>query len=666
MDQAHVASEPTLEFLPLTELHESPLNPRKTFDEAAMAELTANVQARGIISPLLVRPREVGGYEIYAGHRRYRAATRAELLVVPCIVRELSDADFLEQLTLENLHREDLRELEEAEGYKTLMESGGYDVAIIAAKVGKSPSYVYQRLKLTELVVPAKEALLAETISAGHAILLARLQPDQQEEALAWATATQRGDEPASVRALNQHIQEDVLLDLTKAPFDTSDATLVVKAGACGVCPFRAGNQATLFPDIAKGDTCTAPTCYQAKVAAHLERIADGVQADTGKKPVRISLAAQPQHGEKKLPGVVYRGWNHPLAYRLIDADGCPHAQQAVVFHRDLYYYGDNRIPLGAVVTICRDPKCRKGEPQRERHANAAPKPKPKTAAERKRDRDQHDKYELTRRTHEIQRVAIVDRAVVIGRAVEPLDENAGPDWVALLRIVARGIMREIWPENLERIARRRGWLPVEDGTKKKGLPPPNYVERESHKALENLSPHDIVGLCAELALARSGEPGTYQPELDKPLRLDVVAGVLSVDISVAKKAAAAEVRADRKAWDAEEAKRIAREKAKKKAKPKASTKAKATKAPAAAPPPDEDDELDLGPACEACACVEDNACPDGCAWDPAYEATGRWVCTTDSCGQDIAKRDAKLAKQHKRPYAGPESVADLHTSATA
>lgn len=174
------APAPTFEHVALAALHESVLNPRKTFPAGPLAELTESIRTAGVLQPLLVRPRAGGGYEIAAGHRRARAAKAAGLTAIPAVVRPMTDAEFLEAVTLENLLREDLTELEEAASYKTLMTTGRHDVEWVAARCGRSVKYVYDRIKLLELGKEAKTLLLDQKITAGHAILLARLTPAEQ------------------------------------------------------------------------------------------------------------------------------------------------------------------------------------------------------------------------------------------------------------------------------------------------------------------------------------------------------------------------------------------------------------------------------------------------------------------------------------------------------
>lgn len=176
--------------IPVELIDESKLNPRRHFDEKRMEELAASVREHGVLTPMLVRPskRSGGGrgqvrYELAAGHRRLRAAKLAGLATVPAVERDMDDRRFAEVLNLENLQREDLDELDEAEGFRQLRELAGYDVEAIALKLSRSVKYVYDRLKLLDLVPEAQELLRSGRITAGHGILLARLSPEHQKSA---------------------------------------------------------------------------------------------------------------------------------------------------------------------------------------------------------------------------------------------------------------------------------------------------------------------------------------------------------------------------------------------------------------------------------------------------------------------------------------------------
>jgi ParB/RepB/Spo0J family partition protein len=174
---------PKLLFIKLTLLVESPLNTRKHFDQVKLEELSRSILEAGVLEPLLVRPNlrfKGAEYEIAGGHRRFRAAKLANLEAVPCLVREMDDATFLEVLTVDNLQREDVHALEEAQGFKNLLTLDGYDIAKIAKRVSKSESYVYDRMKLLQLIPQAQKLFLSSAFSAGHAILIARLPKQEQ------------------------------------------------------------------------------------------------------------------------------------------------------------------------------------------------------------------------------------------------------------------------------------------------------------------------------------------------------------------------------------------------------------------------------------------------------------------------------------------------------
>lgn len=185
--EAPVTGAVTFREIPLSELVEFRQNPRKRFDALSLQELANSIAQVGILEPLIVRPHpdRMDGYELIAGARRLRAARLAGLETVPCLVRTLSDAEALEVAVTENLQRQDVHPLDEADGYHALMESdGAYSVEAVAARFGKSTSYVYQRLKLRGLTPEAREAFETDEITAAHAVRLARLSAADQARAL--------------------------------------------------------------------------------------------------------------------------------------------------------------------------------------------------------------------------------------------------------------------------------------------------------------------------------------------------------------------------------------------------------------------------------------------------------------------------------------------------
>lgn len=167
-------------FCDISLIRPNPLQPRKEWDPQAMQELVESIKEKGVLQPILVRPKG-DGYEIIAGERRWRAAIEAGLDKVPVIVKGVSDKEALELALVENLQRQDLNPLEEAEAYRVLIEEFGYTQQEVAQKVGKDRSTVANALRLLKLSAEAKEALRKGQISAGHArVLLSVEDPEGQ------------------------------------------------------------------------------------------------------------------------------------------------------------------------------------------------------------------------------------------------------------------------------------------------------------------------------------------------------------------------------------------------------------------------------------------------------------------------------------------------------
>ena len=154
--------------LRISELEPNRDQPRKEFDPAALAELADSIAAVGVIQPLIVRPIPGGGYQIVAGERRWRAAQSAGLTEVPVVIRELSDKEVDEIALIENLQREDLNPVEEAEGYRHLMNEYGMTQEQVAGRVGKSRPSVANSVRLLELPDSVLGMLTAGDLTVGH------------------------------------------------------------------------------------------------------------------------------------------------------------------------------------------------------------------------------------------------------------------------------------------------------------------------------------------------------------------------------------------------------------------------------------------------------------------------------------------------------------------
>lgn len=153
----------------LSDIEPNRSQPRRDFDENALSELADSIAKHGLIQPIVVRPKTSGAYEIIAGERRWRASRLAGLDTVPVIVREVDDREYMELALIENLQREDLNAVEEAMGYRTLIDTYSLTQEQVAESVGKSRSAVTNALRLLNLDEKALSALREGAISAGHA-----------------------------------------------------------------------------------------------------------------------------------------------------------------------------------------------------------------------------------------------------------------------------------------------------------------------------------------------------------------------------------------------------------------------------------------------------------------------------------------------------------------
>ncbi|WP_375572375.1 ParB/RepB/Spo0J family partition protein [Ahrensia marina] len=155
--------------LPIEQIAPNPRNPRGTFAEDALDDLTKSIREKGVVQPLLVRPMSEGAFELIAGERRWRAAQRAGLDMVPVVVREVDDKESLELAIIENVQRSDLNPLEEAQGYQSLIDSFDYTQQDLASVIGKSRSHIANTLRLLRLPEGVQLFVSSGALSAGHA-----------------------------------------------------------------------------------------------------------------------------------------------------------------------------------------------------------------------------------------------------------------------------------------------------------------------------------------------------------------------------------------------------------------------------------------------------------------------------------------------------------------
>jgi ParB/RepB/Spo0J family partition protein len=322
------ATVETILDIPLNQLHDSPTQPRKVYNEAKLQEMAdtmrpplGRVEQPIVVRllPMSLRPLLAGAdtftdYEVVFGHCRKRAAALAGLTSIPAIVRTMTDEAVVRAQIVENLARSDVHPIEEAEGFQALMQHQGINADDLAAETGKSRSYIYGRLKLLQACAKVREACLKGEIGSEAALLIARLRHEKlQERALnAIAAKGHKLDDGGkrSTRDIKRLLAEMFTLDLKTAIFATDDAALVPSAGACSSCPKLSGN-APEFADLTETretgfypghkehgnpSLCTDPTCWDTKHKAHLVAEAEkhraaGVVVIDGNK-ARAALSA--------------------------------------------------------------------------------------------------------------------------------------------------------------------------------------------------------------------------------------------------------------------------------------------------------------------------------------------------------------------------------------
>jgi len=356
------------QMIPIGWLYPSPTNPRKRFPEGPLNELAGSIKDKGVLEPLIVRVgAKDGDYEIVCGERRYRAAKIAGLETAPCIVRELSDEEVLDIQIHENLHREDVHPMDEAIGYKFLMDTLNCDVKEVALRVGKNEAFVLGRLKLNQLIPEAQDDIEAGHLPLVYALEIAKFPPETQLQVLeeayesrneyvdgTWKIVIYRGQlEPFA--KWKSWIDQKVLLLLSSAPFSPKATDLRSDGLACTNCPSRTGANASLFEadQIGKNDSCLNRTCFEAKSVAFAiktrERLAHEASIEVDEVPVVNSASwsnSETFLGYSTFTQIVKKAKNHTESSK-----SCQSSVTAVDMATENY---------GQAVEVCfKDSKCK-------------------------------------------------------------------------------------------------------------------------------------------------------------------------------------------------------------------------------------------------------------------------------------------------------------------
>jgi ParB family transcriptional regulator, chromosome partitioning protein len=356
--------------VPLTEIKLSNTNPRSDIDEQELAELAADIAASRVHEPILVRPLKDGKakYELVFGERRYRASQRAQKETIPSMVREMTDEEAEEAQIAENLQRANLHPLDDAAVIQRLYnrrfkQSRRRDEAIayVVGRVHKDASYVARYLKLNDLIATGKAAFRKDQILLGHALELSRLREDEQKSALEWMLNRDKEVQTdqgwtrhrliPSVQELKLWVQQNLFLDLSRAPFDTADAILNRKMGACTECQFRSGNQPALFGDLKKGDVCTVPPCWAIKRNASILKQAKSLAQELGVDSILKVGIGYASWNSSKIPVDVYIEY-HSDARIVKKGDECKNTKAGLVTW--IARSGDNTtLKVGDKVHVC-------------------------------------------------------------------------------------------------------------------------------------------------------------------------------------------------------------------------------------------------------------------------------------------------------------------------
>jgi ParB/RepB/Spo0J family partition protein len=214
----------------------------KDMSEKSLKDLAASIKEDGVLQPILVRPNDIepGKFVLIAGERRLRASRIAGLIDIPVVIKEVTVNEAFKLQMVENLQRENVHPLNEAEGFKYLLDNDEtMTTSELALKFGKSESYILQRLKLNELIFDGKRDFLANKMTIGHALIIARLTKEDQKCAIEHITRYQGGYGP--VNSLQDFVDKNIINNLASAPFRMDDADLIPSAGACTNCPKRSG-----------------------------------------------------------------------------------------------------------------------------------------------------------------------------------------------------------------------------------------------------------------------------------------------------------------------------------------------------------------------------------------------------------------------------------------
>lgn len=279
-------NRPTDQVIDLKNIHVVS-NTRTSFDEKDILELAESIKSNGLLQPIGVLKTDKNNFRIIFGERRYRAHLVNKAQNINCkVFEDLTEQQITEIQIIENLQRKDIHPMEEAKAFNTMIENQKITFKEVGLKVGKSASFVAQRLKLNDLIDVFQTAFTANRFNISTALEIAILSKESQQGL--WDDECEHLDVEDEIEISNHDLNR-FKLNLKNASFDIKDKKLIPSVGACTNCQFNTACQSVLFPDEAKTASCTNAPCYQDKTKLSFEKLIKEALAEPGTELVSTS-----------------------------------------------------------------------------------------------------------------------------------------------------------------------------------------------------------------------------------------------------------------------------------------------------------------------------------------------------------------------------------------
>jgi len=430
---------------------------------------------------------EISCYELVAGERRWRAAQLAGLEEIEATVRDLNDRAALEIQIIENLQRDDLSPIEEADGYSAMLAlknedgSPAYTVDTLAAKIGKngkSKSYVYGRLKLRNLPAKAAEALAKGDLPATVGELIGRLPSLEMRERFWQDWFDEYGEcdfEMPSFREVKDVIERNYTRELKSAPFSKTDPKLLPEAGACKTCPKMTGNNRDEYPD-SRADICTDTGCYDRKLRAHLDRQVKKAKGNGAR-------VLSEEESAKLFNTAGDSAWlRHEAGQKYVQLEDQPYQDKERRSYKQLLDGSVETIvavdPFGKPYYLA--PKDEAARVLKEQHG---------IKLESDSDSSYKKQQSENRKKVEVRKLVMSQALAHVAKAAE--DQNDFQAYEGLMRLLVSALAGQAWHDAVTVVMKRRE-IPKDERTYNPIL-----------KLVPKMSASELLGLFAEMILAR-------------------------------------------------------------------------------------------------------------------------------------------------------------------